>query len=386
MCDCQLISTSTLVTVSLSKVQRIKLCTDKARFVYSLSNFLQVSFISWRARSLEQPCCPSEVIRALERKENMPNGDLEHQVRVPQEQKRRQQSYENVNEQDDVPHEYDKLVDVRGRNRTKCSPGPSKPTEGDGNRNAAKISEETDYTDGNRPRTPSRIFKILNCTGCLLSMAAIILVILLMAGVVPVRNCGDCQNVELLPGQEQEVSTNAPLTQDNLHEVVRELKLNLSKVNTALKKRDEKIASLQEQGSKRAGQIAELQRKFTYRVYVINNTVINITDSGSIIDLNTGKMWHGNMTSCRYKRKEGVSFTIGDMAMGNVVVTERTGYRIVGVTCSTIGASEYNLKSEINHVNLRRYECECRGRSTLFIKPKTDRVGKCIMHYWVCTA
>lgn len=94
-------------------------------------------------------------------------------------------------------------------------------------------------------------------------------------------------------------------------------------------------------------------------MYVINNIVINVIDFGLIIDLNMGKMWYGNMIFCCYERKEGVLFIIGDMVMGNVVVIERMGYRIVGVICLIIGVFEYNLKSEINYVNLRCYECEC---------------------------
>ena len=318
------------------------------------------------------------------KKADMSNEDLELQVRVPEKQRCR----EKANEPEfieDVTHEYDELADVRARGRKNCSSELSKLTKGDRNGNG-NMSEENDCTDGNRPKSLPRTFKIMNCAGFLLSIAAILLVLLLIAGTLPVLNCGNCDKMELLPiGQEQDASTVSPLTHENLWKVVRQLKSNLSRINKSLKERDAKILRLQTQSLKRSGKIAELERKFTYRVYVFNGTTINVTGAISSIDLTTGKLRDENMTTCNYKSKEGVPFTSGRYGMGNVIVRETKGYKILGVACSTIGASEYNLKSEINAASIRQYECECRGTSSYF-RPVSNGRAKCIIHYWICKA
>lgn len=315
-------------------------------------------------------------------KADMSNKHLELQVREPEKQRRRQQSNE-PEFIEDVTHEYDKLVYVGARAQKNCSSERSKLTKGDQN-GIGNMSEQSDCTDGNRPKSLPKTFKILNCLGFLLSIAALLLVILLIAGKLPVLNCGNCNKMEHLPiGQEEEASTISSLKQENLWKVIRQVKSDLSRIKKSLKERDAKILRLQMQGLKRAGKIAELERKFTYRVYVFNGTAINVTGARSNIDLTTGKLRDENLTTCNYKREEGIQFTAGESAMGNVIVTEKKGYKILGVACSTIGASEYNLKSEINAANLRQYECECQGTSSNF-KFTNLGLAKCIIHYWIC--
>lgn len=325
--------------------------------------------------------------------ENITNGDIELQERVPQKQKpTRQQSYENTDERDfseDVYHQYEEPVDIRSRNRETSRQDPSNAAENSHNKQRGKnAGEAADCTDGNRHRALPRSFKILALAGFLLTIAAIILVVLLMAGAVPTGKCNECKK-DLVLGQD--ASKFSESSQKRLWKVIKELKTSVSRLNSALKKRDETILDLQMQDLTLDGKIAELQRKASYRVFVFNGTTFNISnyqgpqtgvkgDTG--LDGQTGKIGSGNMTLCRYMSEESVPFTVDESSVGNVIVTEQQGSRIIGATCSTVGASEYNLKSQINSNNFRQYECECRGKSTLF----ADKSGraKCVMHYWQC--
>jgi len=314
------------------------------------------------------------------KKADMSSEHLKLQVREPEKQRRRQQSNE-PEFIEDVTHEYDKLVYVGALAQKNCSSELSKLTKDDRNGNGDMLKQR-DCTDGNRPKSLPRTFKILNCLGFLLSIAALLLVILLIAGTLPILNCGNCNKMELLPiGKEEEASTISPLMQERLWNVIRQVKSNLSRIEKSLKERDRKILRLQMQGLKRAGKIAELERKFTYRVYVFNGTAINVTDAD--IDLTTGKLRDENLTTCNYKKEEGTQFTADESTSGIAMVTEKKGYKILGVACSTIGASEYNLKSQISPASLRQYVCECKGRSSHFESGNAG-LAKCIIHYWIC--
>ena len=326
--------------------------------------------------------------------ENITKGGIELQERVPQKQNpTRQQSYENMNERDfseEVCHQYEEPVDIRSRNHETASSvhDSSNSAENTQNRRVKKVRETADCTDGNHRRALPRGFKILALVGFLLTIAAIILAVLLMAGAVRTGKCNDCKR-DLVLGQDASKSSES--TQKRLWKVIKELKTSVGRLNATLKKRDETILDLQLQDLKHAGKIAELQRKASYRVFVFNGTTFNISNyqgpqigvkGDTFSDGQTGKIGSGNMTLCRYMSEEGVPFTMDESAVGNVIVTEQQGYRIIGATCSTVGASEYNLKSQINSNNFRQYECECRGRSNLFAAK--DGRAKCILHYWQC--
>lgn len=328
--------------------------------------------------------------------EKTSNGDIELQVQLPPKQKpNRQQSYENMDGQqfgEDVCHQYEEPVDVRSRNQeTECLTSAGEPStslrENRRNRNV-KEARDVDCTDGNRRVALPTVFKILALAGCFFAILAVILIVLLMTGAVPVGHCGGCKK-ELVPRQID--SKRSASTQERLWKDIKELKSNVSRLNAALKKREGTILKLQRQDLKNGGRIAQLERKSGYRVFVFNDTTFNISnflgpqigvkgDNG--LDGQMGKVGFGNLTLCRYMSEEGVPFTAGNAADGIVTVTEAKGYRIIGATCSTVGASEYNLRSEINSASFRQYECECRGNSKLFVG--TDGRAKCIIHYWMC--
>ena len=328
--------------------------------------------------------------------ENTSNGDIELQVQLPPKQKpNRQQSYENIDGQDfveDVCHQYEEPVDIRSRNQETerlTSAGEANTSLRENRRNGnVKEATEVDCTDGNRRVALPGVFKILAVAGCFFAILAVILVVLLMTGAVRVGHCGECKSE---PVSRQIDSKRSASTQERLWKDIKELKSNVSRLNAALKKREGTIWKLQRQDLKNGGRIAELERKSGYRVFVFNDTTFNISnflgpqigvkgDSG--LDGQMGKVGSGNLTLCRYMSEESVPFTVGDAAVGIVTVTEQNGYRIIGATCSTMGASEYNLRSEINSLSLRQYECECRGKSKLFVR--RDGRAKCIIHYWMC--
>ena len=55
--------------------------------------------------------------------------------------------------------------------------------------------------------------------------------------------------------------------------------------------------------------------------------------------------------------------------------------KILGATCSTNYAEEYNLLSKQQAGGKWRYACNCRGESDRF---KTTGDKKCYLHYWEC--
>ena len=240
-----------------------------------------------------------------------------------------------------------------------------------------------------KDRCPS-LFKILAFAGCLFGLAALAVIIMLVLGILLMPACHECKK-EIVPDSASQASRS---TQE-LWQMVRKLRANMTDLSLVVRRRDEMIAQLQ----KRAD--AELERKANYPVIVSNNSQINT--SGLIgtrgqpgipgptgpkgedgLDGKPGKAGPGNMSLCSYMCRESVSFTADSSGNGqNVIIVEPKGYKIVGVTCSTRGTSEYNLKSELNEAtNVRQYECECRGQSLVF--GAGPGRATCIIHYWMC--
>ena len=65
-----------------------------------------------------------------------------------------------------------------------------------------------------------------------------------------------------------------------------------------------------------------------------------------------------------------------------IFVSFLQGSRIIGVTCSTNFAQEYNLVSTVSS-NKRKYICNCKGSSNLFYPTSTSQ-KTCKLHYWSC--
>jgi len=88
----------------------------------------------------------------------------------------------------------------------------------------------------------------------------------------------------------------------------------------------------------------------------------------------------GDFSACQYKivtEKE----TPGDPTI-TAALAEPNGKRVLGVSCSTNYAAEYNLASAVRS-NVRRYACTCKGSSRLF-SPLGGEQKSCYIHYWEC--
>ena len=72
-----------------------------------------------------------------------------------------------------------------------------------------------------------------------------------------------------------------------------------------------------------------------------------------------------------------------NMLMSRVKLVLRQGKRIMGATCSTNFAAEYNLKSKIQPSGKWTYACDCRGTADTF-SPKRGEAKNCYLHYWQC--
>ncbi|XP_074631483.1 uncharacterized protein LOC141890018 isoform X2 [Acropora palmata] len=95
-----------------------------------------------------------------------------------------------------------------------------------------------------------------------------------------------------------------------------------------------------------------------------------------------GSNGKGGLRGCKYK------VHIGNDTEGSDVVDasldEPMGFRIIGATCSTNYAQEYNLESNIPSTKRRRFICNCRGPSQLFF-PVGKEKRQCRLHYWLCS-
>ncbi|XP_015767566.1 PREDICTED: uncharacterized protein LOC107346298 isoform X1 [Acropora digitifera] len=91
----------------------------------------------------------------------------------------------------------------------------------------------------------------------------------------------------------------------------------------------------------------------------------------------------GGLRGCKYQVQ------IGNATKGTNVVDvsleEPMGSRIIGATCSTNYAQEYNLESNISSANRRRFICNCKGTSNNFAPVAGKEKRECKLHYWLCS-
>ena len=257
------------------------------------------------------------------------------------------------------------------------------------------FADESESSHGyQKDRCPS-IFKILAFAACLFAVATLAVAVLVMLGILSAPTCQDCKK-EVVAGSAQVSSS----TRESVRQLIKELRANLSELTIEVTRKDEIISQLLKQDLKHTDKIAELERKASYRVFVSKTSEFNISvptgarglpgipgppgpkgEGG--LDGKPGKPGLGNMSLCVYRSRESVLFTADASDNGyNVVVAEPEGYRIVYVTCSSRGASEYNFKNELNSQNVRQFECECRGKSHVFAAGSGSAL--CIIHYWMC--
>ena len=338
--------------------------------------------------------------------------DPEFQARMPL---RHHSSYENMNGKviTDDTHHYEDPVRLKVQISTSRGRPIPEPSKSSNKRPRKKINEtyepvgtkgrkrtftdESYSSDGYHRDRCSTLFKILAFVGFFVGLAALALVVMITLGMLSLPSCHDCKK-EIVPGSSS--NPEASGSTQELWQIIKELRENVSRLSVAVRGKDDMISQLQRRDLEHTNKIAELERIATQRVFVSNNTDFNVSgligprgppgipgppgpkgEDGS--DGKPGKTGSGNMTLCRYVKKTSVSFTADSYGNGqNVIVTEPKGYRMMGVTCSTLGTSEYNLITEENDQKVRHYACECRGISSVFAAGEGR--AQCIMHYWIC--
>lgn len=93
-----------------------------------------------------------------------------------------------------------------------------------------------------------------------------------------------------------------------------------------------------------------------------------------------GPKGSGDFSACEYKKvTEPLVPGASSITAG---LSEPSGKRVLGVSCSTNYAAEYNLFS-IKDQNTRKYICHCRGDSSFF-SPYKKQKKSCYIHYWEC--
>lgn len=342
----------------------------------------------------------------------MMDEDPEFQARMPL-KPRHHSSYENMNDRsftDDLSHQYEdpaKLKDEVFQKQSRGRPLPVPSRSGkrkkvnevyepvNTNQRKRTFTDESDTCDGYHRDPCSKCFKIMAFLGFFFALAASAVLIMLSLGMLPTPSCRDCKK-ELVPGKTS-AAQGATGSMEELWIVIKKLKSNVSELNAAVRRKDEVISQLQKRDLEHTDKIAELEKKAKDLVVVVNNKKFNVSEflgprgppgidgpagpkGEDGVDGKPGKPGPGNMTLCRYVSKQSVSFTVGTSISGNVLVTEEPRERIIGVTCSTLGTSEYNLSSWVNGAKKRQYRCQCGGQSLLF----RASAGKCIIHYWTC--
>lgn len=111
---------------------------------------------------------------------------------------------------------------------------------------------------------------------------------------------------------------------------------------------------------------------------------LKITNVSSISGPNKalGSNGKGGLRGCKYKVQIGNDTEGSDVV--DASLEEPMGSRIIGATCSTNYAQEYNLESNISSTKRRRFICNCRGPSQLFF-PVGKEKRQCRLHYWLCS-
>lgn len=325
---------------------------------------------------------------------------MDHQTSIPLKPMRHQSSYENMSTAtfaSDCDHQYDELHGHNRRNRanvaTSQSEDKNRPTR---RKKREAPNESADSCDVSRQSVhTSKVFRILAFAGFLIALVVFIAVVLLALGAFSPSSCGECKNSVLASGK-------ASASPQELLQVIKELSSNISQLDALVKRKEKIISRLQTTDGELTDKIVELDQKMRHQADIVSYSRDNLSSLAGPqgpsgvngptgpkgedgLDGETGQRGIGNMTSCQYMIREGTPFKADSSGIGHKVnVTEEPGYKILGVTCSTIGTLEYNLESEINATtNVREHHCECRGESKVFSQANKDN-AKCLIHYWMC--
>lgn len=363
------------------------------------------------------------------------DDDLDFEAKIPLTPKRHHSSYEPMNGHPfvDDTHQYEdpsKLRDEVFRSSNRGKPIPPEPKKSGNKRPRKKVNETYEPVQTNeRKRTYtndsdeaerchkdrcSTSSKILAFAGCLIALGSLAVTLMLMLGILSTPACQECTRKEIVPeskasGTHAVKSISSPST-EALWKTLKELIVNVSELSSALEKKDKLILQLERRDVEHTEKIKQLENIAHNLVFASKNltsSMIGVEKPGPRGPQGNpgtpgapgpagpkgddglagppGKPGGGNLSLCNYREKKSSPFTASDSGVGqNVIVIELSGEKIMSVTCSTSGASEYNLRSLLNNRQQRQYECECRGESSLFLGEAEGGRSLCILHYWVC--
>lgn len=262
-------------------------------------------------------------------------------------------------------------------------------------RNSANESVDCTSSESHKKNhsTSAEIHRVLVVFGFVFALIAFVLVLLFALGMLSSSNCRQSCHKELV----QPVQTSRATQEFFL--IINELRANMSNLYEEIKSRDDIITQLQAHEVDFTRRITELERNETFKLVVVNKSKIigpqgpqgfagavgpKGKDGKDGKDGKPGEKGPANVSLCHYSTIESTPFTASGSGEGqNVSVTEEPGSKIIGATCSTEGASEYNFITRVNSTTkVRELACECKGKSSVFTAGVDG--AKCILNYWVC--
>ena len=328
--------------------------------------------------------------------------DAEIEMRRPLQPHGRGENYENMDNFDDDPlHQYEDPLRFQGDPK-KGPKLPARKERGTPRKKENDVYEPAKrrprrYTDSSSEDSyygPARRDPCWQCVRVMvffiffLALTALVLIAMIVLGFVPVKACdSSCSPVEV-PDEQAATATG----DGTFYRTIVELSERVKALEIDLEDKNDVINDLRARDAKQSDRIAELEAKLPLLRDYSGRAVTNVT---AIVGPRGPRGFNGsrgppgprgppgkaNMSACYYKMEGSSPTTSGGGP--SITVIEKAGERIMSVTCSTLGASEYNMESKISRDNTTRvYICHCKGTSTLF--PESNGKAYCYIHYWVC--
>ena len=190
------------------------------------------------------------------------------------------------------------------------------------------FTKESEFSDGFRKDRWSTFFTILAFAACIFALAALAVVLMLMLGILSTPACQECTKKEVVPGSDGSGVRDVQVSESTqeLWQMLKELKSNMTDMNLAVKKEDALISQLERRDLEHTNRIAELERIAENLKLASKNSTMIVAESGQRgpqgppgppgnlgpkgedgLDGAPGKLGVGNMSWCRYRRLENAS-------------------------------------------------------------------------------
>ena len=127
------------------------------------------------------------------------------------------------------------------------------------------FTDESYSSDGYHRDRCSTLFKILAFVGFFVGLAALALVVMITLGMLSLPSCHDCKK-EIVPGSSS--NSEAFGSTEELWQIFKELRENVSRLSVAVRGKDDMISQLQRRDLEHTNKIAELERITTQPVFV----------------------------------------------------------------------------------------------------------------------